>query len=110
MYSGTYFDGKQFWDLGISAQGFIGANTPKSRIESFAWLSRFCSDTDIALEAAKWSAHGIEGNARKRLAFELEERGSQIIIPTLLVQGDKEVITHLIHVLQCLMMIFQMLS
>lgn len=92
IYSGTHLDGKQFRELGYSAESLIGANTPTSRVEFY---TLFGLATEIALEPAKWSAHSVEGNANALIKFEMGESISQITVPTLIIHGDKDVVTPL---------------
>jgi pimeloyl-ACP methyl ester carboxylesterase len=47
-------------------------------------------DQTIAIEAAKWPAHGRRNNASCLLSFDIGDGYASITVPSLIIQGEKD--------------------
>ncbi|KAF4956135.1 hypothetical protein FSARC_11665 [Fusarium sarcochroum] len=91
VYSGTYYDGKLFSHLGVTLEAFAGMAESPAKCADF--YVNFGLPYNIALEAAKWPAYARRNNAKILLEYEMGDRYTEIKIPTLGVQGDRDVVT-----------------
>ncbi|KAE8152267.1 putative alpha/beta fold family hydrolase [Aspergillus avenaceus] len=87
IYTTTYFDG-----INIGKQLTLEALTSgvDSPSQCVAFYTNIGLDEATALEAAKWPAHARRHNAKALLAFQMGERYSQIRVPGLVIQGEKD--------------------
>lgn len=93
IYTGTYTSGHQLVVMGGSAQVLIDGHTkPSASVEFF---KNFGLNEEIALEAAKWPLHALKGNAHVLVNYNPGQRYSEIKVPVLIIQGDRDVINPL---------------
>lgn len=90
VYTGTYYDGKQMREKGVTYKALTeNGHNPTDIIKFY---TNFGLTEDIALEAAKWSPCAREHNAWSLVDFEMGDRYAEITIPTMIVQGNKDVV------------------
>lgn len=88
IYTGTYASGPQFVELGGTAQALIDGNSkPSASVEFF---KNFGLNEEIAMEAAKWPLHALKGNAHALVNYDPGQRLSEIKVPVLIIQGDRD--------------------
>ncbi|KAF4228991.1 hypothetical protein CNMCM6805_001785 [Aspergillus fumigatiaffinis] len=87
IYTATYYDGKsakQFFPLeGLTA----GVDEPSKCVDFYTIMGL---DRSIALEAAKWPAHGRRNNASCLVSYDIGDGYKRITVPTLIIYGEED--------------------
>jgi pimeloyl-ACP methyl ester carboxylesterase len=90
VYTGTVIDG-MFDDPEAAVHALTqNGHLPSAAVQFYTDLGL---SRDIALEAAKWSCAARENFARCMVNFSLGGRWSEIVVPTLVVQGEEDSVT-----------------
>jgi pimeloyl-ACP methyl ester carboxylesterase len=89
VYTGATIDGLGNGD----SEAVIRAFTQDSHIPSKAvqFYTNFGLSKDIACEAAKWSPEARKNSARQMVNFKMGDRWSEVIVPTMVIQGENDI-------------------
>ncbi|KAB8076286.1 putative alpha/beta fold family hydrolase [Aspergillus leporis] len=90
IYTGTYYDGKAMRPILPYDALASGVDEPSKCVEFYTNMGL---DRGIAIEAAKWPAHGRRNNAKCLLSFDIGDGYASITVPTLIIQGEKDAAT-----------------
>ncbi|KAB8078857.1 hypothetical protein BDV29DRAFT_187546 [Aspergillus leporis] len=86
-YTGTYYDGKAMSHILPYGALTSGVGKPSKCVEFYTNMGL---DQTIAIEAAKWPAHGRRNNASCLLSFDIGDGYASITVPSLIIQGEKD--------------------
>ncbi|PKX88204.1 alpha/beta fold hydrolase [Aspergillus novofumigatus IBT 16806] len=87
IYTATYYDGKsakQFFPY----EGLTAGVDELSKCVDFYTIMGL--DRSIALEAAKWPAHGRRNNASCLVSYDIGDGYNRITVPTLIIYGEDD--------------------
>lgn len=93
VFVGSYVSGEQLRQAGNTIDRLTAAiSTKQRRIEFYTGVGL---PIDIATESTKWPLYAMQGNAESVMAFDIGDRLHEITMPSLILHGDRDVISPL---------------
>lgn len=90
---GSFASGRQIHSVGNTLERIESAVTTKASRVSF--YESVGLPHAIALESTKWELYAVMGNARSFMAFDATGRLAEIRTPTLVIHGDRDIVSPL---------------